>query len=165
MRMIKRSLIDYNKAKIIKTKESISMGLFDIFKKKKPSLKEDIERAYEWISTALKSSGYNADFSIESLREIDRFFDEHTENGQSKTGGLLAENTGMRLFALGSYVGEVLRRQYGGEWKIDDNDPEGEINIAVNLTNGTVVWPVQRVMKRLENGSEDGIYVYGIACK
>lgn len=141
------------------------MGLFDIFKKKKPSLKEDIVKAYEWIAMALKSSGYNADFSIESLKEIDRFFDEHTENGQSKAGGLLAESRGSRLFALGSYVGEVLRRNHGGIWETDDNDPEGEINIVVRLSSGTIVWPVKRVMKRFKNGSEDGIYVYGIACK
>ena len=141
------------------------MKLFDIFKKKKPSLKEDIVKAYEWIATALKNSGYNADFSIESLREIDRFFDEHAEIGQAKPGGLLSKNRGMRLFALGSYVGEVLIRQYGGEWETDDNDPKGEINIAVKLSNGSIIWPVQRVMKRFENGSEDEIYTYGIACQ
>jgi hypothetical protein len=32
----------------------------------------------DWISRALQSSGYRADFSVESLREIDRFFDEHS---------------------------------------------------------------------------------------
>jgi len=141
------------------------MGLLDIFKKKKPNLREDIVKAYEWISTALKSSGYNADFSLESLREIDRFFDEHSENGEAKVGGLLSESKGARLFALGSYVGEVIRRQYGGEWETNDNDPKGEINIAIKLSNGSIVWPVQKVMKRLKNGIEDGIYVYGISCK
>jgi hypothetical protein len=73
----------------------------------------------------------------------------------------LAESTGARLFAIGSYAGEVIRRVHGGEWQTDDSDPKGEINISVKLLNGTVLWPVQRVMKRLQNGSEDGIYVYG----
>jgi hypothetical protein len=140
------------------------MGLFDIFKKKKSSLKDDVVKAYEWIEVALNSSGYKADFSIESLKEIDRFFDEHTEEGQAKIGGLLISNTGSRLFALGSYVGEVIRRQYGGNWETNDNDPKGEINIAVRLSRGTLIWPVQRVMKRFKNGSEDGIYIYGISC-
>lgn len=124
-------------------------------------MKEDIIKAYEWIAIALKSSGYLADFTLESLREIDRFFDDYSENGKPKIGGLLAENTGARLFAIGSYVGEVIRRVHGGEWQTDDNDPNGEINISVKLSNATVLWPVQRVMKRLQNGSEDGIYVYG----
>jgi hypothetical protein len=141
------------------------MSIFDIFKKKKPSLKEDIVKAYEWISKALESSGYKADFSIESLKEIDRFFDEHTENGQAKQGGLLSQDRGMRLFAIGSYIGEVIRREYQGEWITDDNDPKGEMNIQVKLSNGSIIWPVQRAMKRFENGSEDGIFIYGIGCK
>lgn len=139
------------------------MGLFNLFKKKKPNLQEDIKKAYEWIAMALSSSGYNnVDFSLESLKEIDRFFDDHTENGQEKAGGLLSENRGMRLFAIGSYVGEVLRRHYGGEWVTDDNDPKGEINIAVHIENGTILCPVQRVIKRFVKGREEGIYLYGI---
>lgn len=141
------------------------MGIFDLFKNKKPSLIEDIEKAYEWIASALTSSGYKADFTIESLKEIDRFFDEHCENGNPKQGGLLSEKTGMKLFAIGSYVGETIRRANGGKWLTDDKDPEGEINISVKLPSGSIIWPVQRAMKRLRNGSEDGIYAYGFSCK
>jgi hypothetical protein len=62
---------------------------------------------------------------------------------------------------LGAYVGEVIRRHYGGEWQGDDADPAAEINVAVRLNSGTIFWPMQRVMKRFKNGPEDGIYVYG----
>ena len=51
--------------------------------------------------------------------------------------------------------------QLGGTWETDDSDPLGEINIAVRLPDGSVVWPVQRAMKRFENGSEDSLYAYG----
>ena len=34
-----------------------------------------VHTAKEWIKTALESSGYQADFSIESLKDIDRFFE------------------------------------------------------------------------------------------
>jgi hypothetical protein len=44
----------------------------------------------------------------------------------------------------------------------DDNDPQGEINIAIRLRDGTILWPVQRVMKRFKNGVEDSIWVYGV---
>lgn len=37
------------------------------------TLTEDARKAAAWIGTALTSSGYQADFSLESLREIDRF--------------------------------------------------------------------------------------------
>lgn len=123
----------------------------------------DAKVSAEWIAKALSSSGYKADFSIESLKEVDRFFDEHAPNGQPKPGGLLSADVGARLFALGGYVGEVIRRVSGGEWKGDDKDPRAEISIALQLKSGAIIWPVQRVMKRFKNGREDGVYVYGVA--
>ena len=117
----------------------------------------------EQISRALSQSGYSADFSLESLKQVDRFFLEQVTNGQPKPGGLLSQQLGARLFAIGAYVGEVIRRQNGGEWQGDDNDPQAEINIAVRLKTGVVLWPVQRVMKRFKNGAEDGIWIYGAA--
>jgi hypothetical protein len=125
------------------------------------TLVEDAQRYADWIGNALTSSGYQADFSAESLKEIDRFFDEHSRNGAAIPDGLLAEQLGTRIFALGGYVGEVIIRSYGGQWRADENDPEGEINMEVVLPSGAVIWPMQRVMKRFKNGPEDGIYVYG----
>jgi hypothetical protein len=115
----------------------------------------------EQVSRALSQSGYRADFSLESLKEVDRFFDEQVSNGKPKARGFLSEELGARLFAIGAYVGEVIRRHYGGDWQGDDNDPEAEINIALVFEDGTRLWPVQRVMKRFKNGTEDGISVYG----
>jgi hypothetical protein len=127
-----------------------------------PKIVRDAITSAEWIAEALSSSGYKADFSLESLKEIDRFIDEQAPNGKPKPDGLLAEDLGARVFAIGSYVGAVVLRNNGGEWIGNDNDPEAEINIEVQLKNGTVLWPVQRVMKRLRNGNEDGIYIYGV---
>ena len=36
--------------------------------------------------------------------------------GRGRPGGLLADGTGTRLFAIGSYVGEVVCRHAGGTW-------------------------------------------------
>jgi len=124
---------------------------------------EDAEKAAEWVATALSSSGYVADFSPRSLWEVDRFFDEQSLDGQPRPGGLLAEDLGARLFALGAYTGEVIRRDVGGEWAADDADPEAEINIELHLQGGSTVWPVQRVMKRYSNGAEDAIAPYAAA--
>jgi hypothetical protein len=128
-----------------------------------PKIVQDAFASADQISRALSQSGYNADFSLESLKDVDRFFDEQATSGKAKPGGLLSQQLGARLFALGSYVGEVIRRHNGGQWQGDDNDPQGEINIAIRLANGTILWPVQRVMKRFKNGAEDSIWVYGVA--
>ena len=126
--------------------------------KKTPTLLDDLTTAKEWIAKALISSGYQADHTLESLKEIDRFFDE-----QSGPGGLLSEQRGQRIFGLGAYIGDVLIRTYGGHWITDDQDPQGELNVAVRLDDGSMVWPVQRAIKRYQSGPEDGIYIYGVA--
>lgn len=132
------------------------MGLIDkLFTKKPPTLEEDIHTACEWVVTALNSSGYKADYTLESMKEIDRFIDE-----QSGENGIISRNRGNIIFSLGCYVGETVIRLYGGKWHTDDNDPQGETNASVELDNGTVIFPIQRVIKRYHNGSEDGIYAY-----
>jgi hypothetical protein len=129
----------------------------------KPTIMSDAEKAANWVASALTATGYRADFSLQSLREIERVFVEHSADGKPKPSGLLSQDTGARLFALGSYVGEVIRRAGQGEWVVSDDDPKAEINIAVRLPPDLLLWPVQRVMKRLRNGPEDNIYHYGLA--
>lgn len=127
------------------------------------TLTEDIDASAAWIAQALQSSGYRADFSAQSLWSVDRFFDENSDRGQPRRGGLLAANLGSRMFALGAYVGEVVRRSAGGTWHTDDEDARGEIDVELILADGTRIWPVQRVLKRLKNGPQDGIAAYGAA--
>ena len=127
------------------------------------SLVEDAVAAASWISRALTSSGYVADFGPGSLREIDRFLDEQSRDGQPTPGGLLAADTGPRLFALGAYVGEVLRRELGGEWRVDTEAPASEEGLTMVLADGSMVWPVQRVMKRYAEGPANSIAAYGLA--
>lgn len=128
-----------------------------------PQVVVDAGKSAEWIAKALLSSGYKADFSVESLKEVDRFFDDQAPNGRPKANGLLAQDPGTRIFSLGSYVGEVLRRHAGGTWRGNDSDPQAEIDIELVLPNGSVLWPVQRVMKRFQQGSEESVFVYGTA--
>ena len=131
------------------------MGILDkIFgKKKRSSLIKDIETSKNWIVTALNSSNYKADFSFDSLRKIDRFFDE-----QNVPGGILSQNAGQKIFAIGAYIGEVIISTIGGEWITDDNDPQGEMNISIKLTDGSTIFPVQRVIKRYKEGKESSIH-------
>jgi hypothetical protein len=128
-----------------------------------PRIVGDATKAADWIAHALSSSGYRADYSLESLREVDRFFDEHTVDGRARPDGLLAKNLGQRLFAIGAYCGEAIRRRAGGTWNGDDADLQAEINIALTLPDGSVLWPVQRVMKRFTGGSEESLYAYAVA--
>jgi hypothetical protein len=126
-----------------------------------PSILHDVLTAAEWMARALSSSGCRADFSLASLKEVDRFLEEQALGGKPKHRGLLSKDFGNRLFSLGAYVGEVVRRQAGGQWEGDDGDPEAEVCRA-SLPDGGMVWPVQRVIKRCQNGNEDSVYAYGV---
>jgi hypothetical protein len=125
------------------------------------SIKNDISASADWIAQALCSSGYTADFTARSLWEIDRFFDDSSQNGAPKPGGLLSQDLGQRIFAIGAYIGEVARRTLGGEWVGDDQDPKVEVTVELHLAGGKRCWPMQRAIKRLKNGEEDGIAVWG----
>jgi len=127
----------------------------------KKNVADEMAKSADWISMALKSSGYRADFSPESLREIDRFFEEQSAGGTPKPGSLLANDVGQRIFAIGAYTGEVVRRNRGGTWVDADQGPDADINIELHLPDGTCCRPVQRAMKRLKNGAEDGIAAWG----
>ncbi|WP_409235691.1 hypothetical protein [Streptomyces sp. PA5.6] len=87
---------------------------------------------------------------------------EHSDMGAATDGGLLATDLGPRLFGVGCYVGETIRLGLGGVWEADDADPESELNVRLRLPDGSVIWPVQRVAKRFQNGPEDSVVAYAV---
>ena len=140
------------------------MGLFHkLFSKKtsapasqkQPTLEQDILTAAEWVVKALNTSGYKADYTLESMKEVDRFFEE-----QSGSNGILADNRGQILFAIGSYVGQTAIKLHGGKWITDETSPEGELYASVKLTDGTIIWPIMRCIKRYQSGNEESIFAY-----
>ena len=129
--------------------------LNNFLNKNHPTLLQDIYTHSDWIIKALNSSGYAVDYSIDSMKEIDRFIDE-----QNLPGGLIERNRGQIIFALGAFIGQTPIKLYGGEWITDDNAPRGELEIAVKLPNGFLMWPVQKCIKRIQLGQEESIYSY-----
>lgn len=124
---------------------------------------DDIKTSSEWIAKALRRSGYNANFRSVSLLEIDRFLKTNWVNGLAKPMGYLDSDLGYKLFALGAYIGEIARVEIGGSWLCDENDKEGEINAQLILVNKIICWPMQRILKFVEEGEENSIYAWGLA--
>jgi hypothetical protein len=126
------------------------------------TLKEDIKVHSEWLVKAFAEDGFTLDYSIESIIEVDRFFTKNMKDGQPKKNGrLYGKGFGSKLFSIGSYVGEtIIKNLKGSKWITDDDDPEGELNVSLKLPNDTEIWPIQKVIKRFQNGSEDAIYPY-----
>jgi hypothetical protein len=85
---------------------------------------EFIKTQADEISRELKARQYIADFSPESLWEIERFFKKHRDT----PGDMLhawpdndeeKRQREKRIFSLGAYIGEVVRRNLY-EWNCDD---------------------------------------------
>lgn len=126
------------------------------------TLSEDITTQSEWVAKAFAADKLKLDYTIRSLIEIDKFFNRHSINGTAVKGGRLTKNPGAIIFSLGAYVGQtIIKNIPGAVWLTDDNDPQGEMNASVRLPDGTIIFPMQRIINRFQNGSEDAVYVYG----
>jgi hypothetical protein len=128
----------------------------------RPSIVKDAVEAADWMAKSLSGWGYKADFSLESLKDVDRFIDDEAPDGKPKPGSHLSQQFGAHIFGLGAYVGETIRRLGEGQWEGNDRDAWPEVTLAVRLKSGAVLWPTQRMIKRLENGAENGLYPYGV---
>lgn len=133
----------------------------NIFKKAEPPaqatspLIEDLNKAAQWAAENLIASGYPADFSLESLRHLDRFFD-------TERTGLLAEHEdrGVVLFTLGAYLGQVALRVHGGTWQVDEQDPKAELHVKVLLKTGQAFQPVQACISRYQHSNSQSLYSF-----
>ncbi len=125
------------------------------------TIQEDIVTFSGMIVQALSSEDLNLNYTLSSTKDIDTFYDKHSVDGVPIKDGSMVNNLGQILFAIGSYIGEtIIRIVPEAVWVIDEEDPEGEINVQIKLPNGALVCPVQRAIKRFRNGPEDSIYVY-----
>ena len=114
----------------------------------------------EWFAeTYAKQFGLRLDFSIDSLRtEIDCIL-EYAESVRVRGQLPSSENEHMEA-ALGAYIGETLRRIYGGVWKgqyyADGN--------AINFYTSYVAlpeyeyWPSRFISYRINNGPVEGSF-------
>ncbi len=124
---------------------------------------DDIATAADAIAAELTGHGYGLDFTLDSLAEIDRFLDENSTPETAETGSLLSDRLGQWLFALGAYSGEVVRRAVGGRWRWEgaDDDKAASTDTELVLPDGSIIWPLQRVWKRLMNGDDDSVAAWG----
>jgi hypothetical protein len=124
---------------------------------------EDIATAADAVAEELTGHGYALDFSLDSLREVDRFFDDNSAPGIDKDDSLLADRLGPWMFSLGAYAGEVVRREIGGRWRWEgaDDDKAAATDTELVLIDDSMIFPFQRMWKRLMNGPVDSIDEWG----
>jgi len=108
----------------------------------------------------LEKVGYPADYSLESLDRLDELvaeygpgwgpiWDEPLDGPKFRRHKPLIK----RLYALGCYIGEALRRQYGGAWFLPQSgEPKTVMFATLEFPNGAQVDPVWALTQRLRHG-------------
>ena len=64
----------------------------------------------------------------------------------------------MLSLALGGYLGEVIRRRWGGIWTT--GTPETGDTPALRVNQAITLFPVDKAYKRLTNGEEEHVGVF-----
>ncbi|MEW6142376.1 MAG: hypothetical protein AB1597_04365 [Chloroflexota bacterium] len=125
----------------------------------------DMMKAYAEDATemAAKQFGEALDFSEDSLKTVEKILD-----GISKTipRGFAKvfkpkpsdEQIWQMSKIWGGYIGEVIRKKWGGEWTSETSAHPGAV-ITLRVL-GADIFPPAKVYKRLTNGYEDNIWMY-----
>jgi hypothetical protein len=98
--------------------------------------------------------GQTLDYSPDSVERVESILaDLHNSK---KAGQLSDEDAGRSAIRFGAYIGEVLRRHYGGHWE-EDHDVAGPGSFPIHWGQGAS-FPVGWCGKRIINGQEDNVW-------
>jgi hypothetical protein len=103
----------------------------------------------------LGRSGLALDYSPESLKIVDSFLEE----ARSRCGKEVAT----LVVAVGGYVGEVLCRHPGGQWRDIADTSMGKVSsapVVVELRGEMFCNPLGKVAKRLSQGDGDSVFFF-----
>ncbi|MEO8361871.1 MAG: hypothetical protein ABI672_17690 [Vicinamibacteria bacterium] len=124
---------------------------------------EALRMAEQFVALTERNFGFRLNYSPETLGPVDLLVDKVKATGVSEQDG-----SGM-IFSIGCYVGEVMVRHAGGEWR-----PTADLNmqavcswpLVVRMPDGSGMNPIGKAFKRFRNGEGDSLaYFYQMALK
>lgn len=93
-----------------------------------------------------EAAGFELGFNEESVAWVDGFIER-----QRIREGVGLETVESLVSRLGSFLGECMRHQFGGEWKQADG------GMAIRFSAGNEAYPFNKVSKHFAYGSGDSI--------
>lgn len=108
------------------------MDIQKIFSEGFNEKQREIKKLAKLAVFVLNNSGYRVGYSLESLKELDRFFELDSYKH------LLKSSHSKILRAVGCCLGEAIIWNYGGSWITDD---ESGRHPHVEMKNGRKVYP------------------------
>lgn len=117
-----------------------------------PTFAEEMAAEAEGFAAAMAALGWRADFTMDALEDLDKFFEEETG-----WGGILTGDCEGRLYGLAAYLGEVMRRACGAEWVRDDKG-----GVCLELPGGALRDPFYKVNCRARENDPVPFAVYAV---
>ena len=108
---------------------------------------------------AKKAFHITLDWSDASVEKVEVILDDLYRQKQVMKPPPTEEQVVNFAKMLGSYIGEVFRRNHGAEWGMVTLGG-GSIPGLRATGTGNLFWPMGKVQKRLENGPEDNVWHY-----
>jgi hypothetical protein len=110
------------------------------------------------VRDASSNYGITLDFSPDSVERVEEILARLAPYRPGFWKRLTGRSVEMQTKAYGYYVGEVVRRNLGGEWAVVG--PFGQ-PAGMALTKGDcTVWPLAKVMKRLSGEDGENVWDY-----
>lgn len=104
----------------------------------------ELENLAETVRTEL-SLEYNG----ESVKFIEGFIERNKSSlDKEQINGLIN--------SLGSFLGQCIINNYGGQWQVDKDNG----SVAVVFDDNNKAYPFAKVSKQFENGLEDSVYSF-----
>jgi hypothetical protein len=92
------------------------------------------------------------DYSENSLMELESLLDKVSSSRQ-------LEDAAEACKMWGSYLGEVVRRRFGGEWSIETYPGKDFATLTLSV-GGAKLFPTMKIHRRLTRGSDDNLWTF-----
>lgn len=105
---------------------------------------KELETLAESVRTHL-----NLKYDADSVKFIEGFIERNKSNFDKE------ESKGL-INSLGSFLGQCIIENYGGQWQ-----PDNEIgSVAIMFDDNNKAYPFSKVSKQFDNGLEDSVYSF-----
>jgi len=128
------------------------------------STNDEMKQAAEYaVKVAKDKFGLELDYSEDSLPVLDKLIAQASQQYRDQVGeGKASQNAVYQTATIwGSYLGEVMRRKWGGEWEVE-SDAKRYL-----LVNGNTYFPTSFIYQRITDEIQENIeqYIAEIATK
>ena len=131
-----------------------------------PTITDTMEAyALEAVNLAQTTSQQKLDFSEDSIKTLEKILDAIHKSIprdvlQKRIKGVaVSEIVDQVCNTYGAYIGEVMRRNIGGEWMLDDKFSPGQKIVSLRVGH-LQTFPSSKVLKRILDGPGDDVWFY-----